>query len=76
MLAGQQIRFYIHLSSEDYLLHYQGIATGVVVRALDGRRVQIPAHHFRRFVTHEGVHGQFELTLDENHRLLGLRKIA
>lgn len=46
-----------------------------MVLATDGRRVQIPAHHFRRYVTHDGVHGEFEMLLDASQRIIALRRV-
>ena len=70
-----QIRFSLDISSEDYLRYYRGSAHSVVVRAEDGRKVRFPASNLRPFVTREGVHGRFELLLDEENRLQELRRL-
>lgn len=75
-MMQQHIRFTMRLSSEQYLLHYSGVARHILVQASDGRRVQIPAHHFRRFVSHDGLNGEFEMTLDGNCRIIALRRVG
>ncbi len=71
-----KIRFRMSLSSEEYLRYYQGQAHAVMVRAEDGRRVQLPANCFRPFVTRDGLQGRFEVELDANNRLIQIAKIA
>jgi len=72
----QQIRFSLNISSEAFLRYYQGGASVVVVQAEDGRRVQVPANSFRSFVSQQGIVGRFELELDENNKLINLKKLA
>lgn len=55
---------------------YGGQANRVLVTSRDGRRINLPAHHLRRFMTHSGVHGTFELEFDDTGRLLALRRLA
>lgn len=71
-----EIRFYLNLSAERYLSHYQGVARSVSVVSVDGRRVEFPAEHLRRFVTHDGVQGEFVLRFDANHRFIGLERLG
>jgi hypothetical protein len=71
-----KIRFYINISNEEFLKIYQGSANAVLVRAEDGRRIQIPANNFRQFVTAVGLQGHFEMVLDENNRLINLLKVG
>jgi uncharacterized protein YqjF (DUF2071 family) len=71
-----QIRFYLNLSAEKYLSHYQGAARNVSVRSVDGRRVTFPAVHLRRFITHDGIQGEFVLTFDADNKFLGLERIG
>ena len=42
----------------------------------DGRRVNLPAHHLRPFIGHDGVHGTFRLDFSEDGRLLALQRLA
>lgn len=71
----QRIFFSLNIPADDYLHFYQGGALAVSVVADDGRRIEIPAGSFRQFVTHEGIHGRFEMHLDENNKLLRIKKI-
>ena len=77
MMASMRdrIRFSLNISSDDYLRYYRGSAHSVVVTSEDGRKVRFPASNLRPFVTHEGVRGRFELLLDEESRLLELRRL-
>ncbi len=47
----------------------------VVVQADDGLRVQIPANSLRSFVSQQGIVGRFELELDQNSKLINLKKL-
>ena len=71
-----KIRFYLNLSAERYLSYYQGAARAVSVRSVDGQCVEFPAEHLRRFVTHDGVRGEFVLQFDSNNKFLGLERIG
>jgi hypothetical protein len=54
---------------------YEGRADRIMAHSRDGRRVSIPARHFRPFITHAGVYGTFELTFSANGELLELRQL-
>ena len=71
-----QIRFYLKLSAEKYLSYYQGAARAISVMSVDGRRVHFPAEHLRRFVTHDGVNGEFVLQFDDDNKFVGLERIG
>ncbi len=71
----EEIRFSVALPADVWLAVYRGAARAVVVRAEDGRTVQIPAHHFRPFVTRAGLYGRFRLRR-AGSRLLSLERIA
>ena len=70
-----RIRFHIVLSAEAYLHYYRGSAGAVSVQADDGRRIQLPASSLRPFVTNEGISGWFEITFDQNNRLIELSRL-
>jgi hypothetical protein len=76
MQASQRIRFRLAISADDYLAYYQGVARAVLVRAEDGRRVRFPAGALQPFVSHQGVHGLFELCFDAGNKLTELRRIG
>jgi len=72
----QRIRFRIDLPAEHFYRYYQGAAQTVQVEARDGRRIQLPAINLRPFLSSEGVYGNFELIIDNNNKLLKIRKIS
>lgn len=76
MYVVNEIRFYLSLSAEKYLNYYQGAASVVSVLSHDGRRVEFPAEHLRRFVSHDGVYGEFALRFDANNRFHSLQRVG
>jgi hypothetical protein len=72
----QSIRFVIRILPEDVLRYYQGIASQVLVRAEDGRRIRFPFHHLRPFVGSDGVSGRFEMLLDDGNKCMGINRLA
>ncbi len=71
-----KIRFYVNVTHEEFLSIYKGTANALLVRAEDGRRIQIPANNFRKFVTAAGLQGHFEMELDGNSRLVNLTRVG
>ena len=69
-------RFRISLTAERFLRYYQGHARAVLVRAEDGSRIQLPASRLRPFVASDGIHGRFELEIDEDNRFVGIRRLS
>jgi hypothetical protein len=67
--------FHLHISAEQYLDYYRGTAKSVLVRATSGQTVQFPASLLQRHVSPEGIHGDFVLVCDDNHKCLGLEKV-
>ncbi|MFT5782115.1 MAG: hypothetical protein ACI9EB_001493 [Pseudomonas sp.] len=66
----------IALSSQSLLAVYRGRANRILLTSRDGRRVNLPAHHLRPFLTHAGVYGSFSLEFNSAGELLSLRKIS
>jgi len=60
--------FRLSLSSDRYLAYYRGEVQHVVARCADGQTVQFPASLLTPFVSTSGVHGDFVLTCDDDHR--------
>lgn len=75
MNRSRRIRFRLAISAEDYLAYYQGSAQAVVARSENNKTVRFPASAIRRFVTHDGVFGDFEIAFDENNKLISIRPI-
>ena len=72
---SRSIRFRLAISAEEYLAYYRGSAQVVVARSDDNKIVRFPASAIREFVTHDGVFGSFEITYDENNKLIGIQPI-
>ena len=72
----QKMRFRLDISAQHYQLYYQGSARFVHVQSEDGRTLKFPASGLRPFVSHSGIHGRFEITFDEHHKLVSLVRIA
>jgi hypothetical protein len=68
-------QFRLSISSEQYLGYYRGQIRHVIASCNNGQTVQFPASLLRRFVTDEGIHGEFELTCDENHKCVDLQRL-
>lgn len=77
-MAVPQHEYEVHLSidAEAYRRYYSGAARVIVARDAQGRRVQFPAERLRTFVTHQGIQGTFVLRVDEDNRLLEIRRKA
>lgn len=66
----QQLTINLSISPEQYLSYYQGHAQQVVAKSMEGVTVAFPADRLRPFISHHGIHGQFKITFDHNHKLL------
>lgn len=71
-----RIRFRIDIDADEWLRVYRGAAHRVRVRADDGRVVDFSAGLMRSHVRRDGVHGRFEMHLDERNRLLALTRLS
>ena len=66
--------FHLSLSAERYLDYYRGTVQQVLVRCRDGLTVQFPASLLKPFVTSAGIHGDFVLTCEDDHKGAHLRR--
>ena len=69
-------QFHLRISPEQFVEYYRGAVQHVVVRCASGQTVQFPASLLQRFVTNEGIHGDFVLTCDENHKCAKLERLV
>ncbi len=76
MTGHHYIRFQLHLSYDQYLAVYQGIAKNINVVADDGRRILFPAGNVQRYLTKDGIHGYFEMELTAQHKFVNIKKLA
>jgi len=68
--------FHLHISTEEFLDYYRGAAKAVIARAHNGQIVQFPALLLQRHVLPDGIHGDFLLVCDDNHKCISLEKIS
>ena len=76
MSKQRTFRFKLDILPEEYLSYYSGAATWVVAKAYEGDTVRFPAAFLREFVSEEGVHGTFEMVVDESDKLISLRRLT
>jgi len=67
--------FSLNISYERFLPFYQGQVDTVQVIDDAGRRIDIPAKHFRQFLTREGIFGRFELITQVDGKFITLNRI-
>lgn len=75
-LTGFEMKYYFHLSMShaDFLPYYQGKVQAIIVTSTEGKRVQFPAMHMRKFLVPSGIQGFFCMTT-QNNKFLSLEKI-
>jgi len=71
----KQYSFRLHILAEQYLEYYRGTAKNVIARASTGQTVQFPASLLQRFVSTEGIHGDFVLVCDDKNKCVELRRV-
>ncbi len=69
-------RYLVDLSipAAELLRYYRGSASAVIAHDRYGRLLKFPATALRPFVTAGGVHGRFELEVDDANRLQRLTR--
>lgn len=67
--------FSINLSYERFLPFYQGIVDTVQVVDDANRRIDLPAKHFRQYLTRDGIVGRFELITQSDGKFIALNRI-
>lgn len=73
---SSKIRFSLDISQDEFLRYYRGSAHSVLVQAEDGRKIRLPAANLRPFLLEGGIQGRFEITLNDNHSLLDIRRLS
>ena len=67
--------FTLHLSADEYLQYYEGLAKAIQVRSYCGKLIQFPADKMREFVLSDGIHGEFAMQLDNNNKLISVKRM-
>jgi hypothetical protein len=71
----KRFEFHLYITADQYLDYYRGTARHVIARCATGESVQFPASLLQQFVTANGIHGDFVLTCDNDHRNPGLQRV-
>ncbi len=71
----QRLHVVLNISSHRLLYYYEGEVNAVVATTTDGRTIRFPANILRSVVQKDGVHGTFELVLDENHKFVSINRV-
>ena len=66
----------ISLPREQYLQVYQSYIRQVKAIARNGRSVRFPIVVLKPYLTHNGIHGTFELTFDDNNKFIGIQALG
>ncbi len=69
-LTSRYFEFNIALSPEQIRSVYEGQTRYFLVKSDAGLKLQVPAVNFRSFVTTDGIHGRFSVTIDASNKLV------
>jgi len=67
--------FSAYLTYEQFLPIYQGKIDKLQVRDKQGRKIVLPAEHFRPFLTPSGISGDFVLIVSDHGKFISLERI-
>ena len=70
----KRYEFQLRITPTRYLDYYRGTVRQVIVECSNGQRVQFPAALLQRFVTPDGIRGNFVLTCDAQHKQARLER--
>lgn len=71
----RNFEFNLALSAQKIEAIYEGQARYIVVESDQGLKLQLPATNFRGYVTDAGIHGRFQVEIDDHNKILTLRKL-
>ena len=71
----KRYEFHLRIPPARYLDYYRGNVRHVVARCTTGQTVQFPASLLQKFVSPEGIAGNFVLICDDNNKNLDLQRI-
>ena len=70
-----KLRVALDIPAERYVALYAGTARTVYAVAEGGVSVQFPGHELRKFVTHDGVQGVFDLHINRDNKLRSIERV-
>lgn len=68
--------FSIRLTSDQVLKYYKGLRQTVRVQTDSGVNMSIPYDILLKYVTHGGISGRFQISYDDNGKLIDLVKLS
>ncbi|MDA0109810.1 DUF2835 domain-containing protein [Vibrio sp. La 4.2.2] len=71
----KQYCFNLNISYQNYLAHYTGHASSIMVVTDERLKLQLPASRFRPFLTQLGIKGRFRLITDQNNKFIRLESL-
>ena len=71
-----KLRVQLSIPAERYVVLYAGNTKNVIATAEGGLTVQFPGNVLNQFVTHDGVHGTFDLHFDRCNKLTTVERIC
>ncbi|MBM4056451.1 MAG: DUF2835 family protein [Planctomycetes bacterium] len=75
MTATQRYQFSLNITADVYHAYYTGAVRFIQTATTSGKTIKFPASALRKYLTHNGIHGFFEIEIDENNKLLDIRRI-
>lgn len=70
-----EYEFNLHLTADEYLYFYEGVAKAIHVRSKCGKTIQFPAEKMRQFVLTDGIHGSFVMKLDDANKFISVTRV-
>ena len=75
MTPTRRFQFSLNISPDEYLAYYKGAAKYIQTTTASGETIKFPASSLKKYLTHNGIHGHFEIEIDKNNKLLNIYKI-
>jgi hypothetical protein len=75
-MTSRQLRVVLNIPVNVIHSYYSGAARDIVATTRDGRVVRFPANILRPYVSHDGVHGEFAIEFDANHKFVAIHRLA
>ena len=67
--------FSISIPPDSWSEFYRRPNSRIVATDASGQRIQLAAKHFQKFVSREGIRGNFRLILNKNNDLVSLERL-
>ncbi len=71
----ERIYVTLNISSQQLIHYYTGTVSTVVAHTINGQTIRFPANILRSVVQADGVHGMFELAIDEHHKFISIKRV-